>query len=404
MPPAARHRTLGLWSVLSVLSALIWGLTLTSKPAFAIEPEQKQAPQTSTSCRAPDATHSAALLSATAALLAGHDVTDAKALTSIATAPAVKLHQQSLRASFEKLDAGQLNSVRAFAQAHLKTADQPLYYPFSGPDLLYAEAFFPQARRYLLTGLEPIGDVPLLANLQADELSASLTELRKSLYTILNFSFFKTNDMRLDLRRNRLQGVVPLLLTFAGNAGFQVQSARFFYVNSDGTVCNTSAAVLASIRAPQIAGVALVLKRRAASATQEIIYLQCDMGDTALTKTPQYLQIVRKLQHGASFIKSASYLLHKDYFSRTRQLILDTSPIVLQDDSGVPYTYFADSQWQRKLFGSYSAPIALFAAHRQPDLVQAFNSIGSASLDFGIGYRHAKQNSALLLFQRKAAP
>ena len=42
-----------------------------------------------------------------------------------------------------------------------------------------------------------------------------LAEVRKSLYAILSFSFFRTNDLTVDLRRSRFSGVTPILFVSA---------------------------------------------------------------------------------------------------------------------------------------------------------------------------------------------
>jgi hypothetical protein len=360
-------------------------------------------------CIAPEQKFSKALLTDTAQLLAGITLPETSEIANISASAPAKLHQQNFQAAFKKLDERQLNRVKAFAAAELAapsgiTADAPLFYPFSGPDLLYAEAFFPNARRYLLTGLEPVGDMPELASYQNVELSDSLAELRKSLHAILNFSFFKTNDMRVDFRRSKLKGVVPVLLTFAAKAGFEVNNIHFFYVNTDGSVCTTDAKALINIKAPQIPGVELTLQRPGSATTQALIYLSSDIGDTGLAKTPQYTALVQRLGHGATFLKSASFLLHKPYFSKVRQLILDTSPRVLQDDSGVPYTQFPLANWQPIFYGTYVKPIPLFANHYQPKLIEAFKTLGSKPLEFGIGYRYSKRDSSLLLFNKIVTP
>ena len=40
-----------------------------------------------------------------------------------------------------------------------------MLYMFSGPDFLYAISFFPTAPTYVLSGLEPVGEVPQLTGL-----------------------------------------------------------------------------------------------------------------------------------------------------------------------------------------------------------------------------------------------
>src|SRR2546430_17309102 len=55
-----------------------------------------------------------------------------------------------------------------------------MYYMFSGPDFLYANAFFPNASTYILAGLEPVGQVPDVSRMNPDRLNPNLGALRNS--------------------------------------------------------------------------------------------------------------------------------------------------------------------------------------------------------------------------------
>ena len=59
----------------------------------------------------------------------------------------------------------------------------------------------------------------------------------------------------------------------------------------------------------------------------------------------------------------------------------------MQDDSGIPVTYFDTAQWRLRLFGTYQGPIELFKQYYQPPLMELFKTSSPAPLDFGIGYR-----------------
>jgi hypothetical protein len=354
-------------------------------------------------CVAPQDAFSSSQLTDSANLMAGFPISADSTLKGLSELASVKAHAANFSAAWKKLDARQLDQVKNFALTELSQTKGALFYPFSGPDFLYAHALFPNASSYLLTGLEPVGAVPNLAQMKETELNASLADLRKSLYAILSFSFFKTNDMRVDFRKNRFQGVVPVLMTFIAKSGMTIQSTRFFVARPDGTQCTTDAARLGNLSAGSIAGVEFSLRPKDAPNSVSLIYLSSDIGDEGIAKTPQYAALVRALKPSATFLKSASFLMHKSYFSTIRDLILEVSPIVLQDDSGIPYRHFDPLRWQANLYGTYVKPIPLFANHNQPDLHAAFKTIGSKPLEFGIGYRYLKKDSSLLLMRKSAA-
>ena len=58
-----------------------------------------------------------------------------------------------------------------------------------------------------------------------------------------------------------------------------------------------------------------------------------------------------------TLIKSASYLLHDNQFSKTRALLLESADVVVQDDTGIPYRFLSQAPWQVKLYGQYHKPI-----------------------------------------------
>ena len=72
--------------------------------------------------------------------------------------------------------------------------------PLGGPDALYPTAFFPDASAFTLVGLEPVGAVPDLAAL-TERLDEGLKEMELYVTPILQISFFRTNDMEVELAR-----------------------------------------------------------------------------------------------------------------------------------------------------------------------------------------------------------
>nr|HML28485.1 hypothetical protein [Hyphomicrobium sp.] len=69
---------------------------------------------------------------------------------------------------------------------------------FSGPDFLYADAFFPSATTYVMAGLEPPGEIPDLRKYSRSQIAGALRDLRDSLSSVLSYSFFQTKFMRID--------------------------------------------------------------------------------------------------------------------------------------------------------------------------------------------------------------
>ena len=132
-------------------------------------------------------------------------------------------------------------------------------------------------------------------------------------------------------------------------------------------------------------------------------YFALNLQNPRLAKKPGTTKYLESLPPGATLVKSASYLMHKNYFSTIRGIILAHSNVVIEDDSGIPYHYFFEPPvWDVHLFGAYDQPIGLFKSGLQDDLKAAYDAhTGVDPLDFGIGYKWRNNESNLLLAVRK---
>ena len=91
----------------------------------------------------------------------------------------------------------------------------------------------------------------------------------------------------------------------------------------------------------------------------------------------------------------ASYLLHSGNFSTVRDFLVANSATIIQDDSGIPLTYYDPKKWRFFPFGRYAGPIAEFPGRYQPKYAELFRR--AQPMDFGIGYRWRSFESNLLL-------
>ena len=133
---------------------------------------------------------------------------------------------------------------------------------------------------------------------------------------------------------------------------------------------------------------------------QTLYYFSTNLADGSFERSG-FSAFLAKLGPADSLIKSASYLLHRAHFAGVRKLLLNNSATILQDDSGIPLTYFEATKWQLQAFGHYAGPISLFTNFYQPHMAELFQSAGP--LEFGIGYRWRKNELSLLLAQRASS-
>jgi hypothetical protein len=163
---------------------------------------------------------------ATAKFLAGLPVRGTP-LESHGTDSGWATHATDLDRAWERLEKQQLSKIRAWAPQSLSPSYEdtgPMFYMFSGPDFLYANAFFPNASTYILCGIEPVGPVPDIDKIPRAVLPSALANLRRSLDSVLSWSFFITKNMKVDLRQTQLSGTLPVLYVFLARAGCTIDS------------------------------------------------------------------------------------------------------------------------------------------------------------------------------------
>lgn len=270
-----------------------------------------------------------------------------------------------------------------------------VWYPFSGPDILFAEAFFPGAGHYELCGLESCEMLPDLAALSPDQQAEALDGLYTSLSTALSYSYFITKDMRVDLQRTALKGTLPVCLVFLARLGYPIDYVTPVSLDAGGSL-------LAGQSGRNTPGYT-IRYRAGMGRSKSLTYFSENVADFSLRADPRYLNHLRGFGPVVTYLKSASYLMHTGEFSLVRRQILDQSYALLQDDSGIPLKDLTDNRWDLLFYGHYSGVLDLFKEYHQPDLLAVYQRGGPQvrRIDFGLGYKHLTGDTALILARKR---
>ena len=330
-----------------------------------------------------------------ARFLAGLEPAADSPLAPLTRDPAWQSHAQALNAAWSRLEKERLSKIRTWSAANLTEPQPTVLYMFSGPDFLYVDAFFPDRTTYVLSGLEPIGDIPAIDPGLRRSLGGALGGLRASVGTAVSISFFITTDMQSRLHGSRLNGVLPVLYLFLARAGKTIHEVTLIAVDKEG------AAVAAGTR-ETIPGVKIVFSGRDGR-MQTLYYFRTDLSDQGVSRSG-FLKFCERLGISDAFIKSASYLLHSNSFERLRGFLLGRTRALVQDDSGIPVRYFKADEWRLRPFGRYLRPIAVFGSYtHQKGLNDIYRRSNPPPLDFGVGYRWRPYESNLLLALKATA-
>jgi hypothetical protein len=323
----------------------------------------------------------------TARFLAGMMPSAQSPLTPLTKDPSWQRHARFFDNAFAQLDQRQLSKVKAWSAANLSAPRPTMFYMFSGPDFLYADAFYSKATTYVLSALEPVGAVPDLT--RSPYLGATLADIEHSMSSILSFSFFITKNMKTDLHAGEASGTLPILYVFLARSGKTIRDVSLITLDEAGVVHpgneNAGKNPTRGVR----------IKFAGSDGVEKTLYFfSTDLSNSSV-RASGFLKFCATLAPGDSLLKSASYLLYSGNFSVVREFLLNNSATIIQDDSGIPLGDYDARKWKFLPFGRYAGPIAEFPGRYQPQYAELFQR--SQPIDFGIGYRWRSHESNLLL-------
>jgi hypothetical protein len=328
----------------------------------------------------------------TARFLAGMPPSADSPLTPLTNDPSWQRHAKFFDNAFGQLEQRQLSKIRAWAGINLAAPRPTMFYMFSGPDFLYADAFYSKATTYVLSALEPVGSVPDLERLPRGGIGAALHNVERSLGSVLSFSFFITKQMKTDLHAGQLSGTLPILYVFLARSGKTIRDVSPIALDDKGAAYFDN-----ENPGPNATRGVRIIFAGDDGAEKTLYYFSTDLSNSGV-RVSGFLKFCAALAPGNSLIKSASYLLHSGNFTTVRDFLLANSATVIQDDSGIPLAYYSAKRWRLFPFGRYAGPIAEFAGRYQEEYAELFRR--SQPMDFGIGYRWRSHESNLLLSVR----
>ena len=328
----------------------------------------------------------------TARFLAGMAPSAGSPLTPLTREPSWQRHAKFFDNAFGQLEQRQLAKIRSWTETHLAAPRPTMFYMFSGPDFLYADAFYAKASTYVLSALEPVGSVPDLSRLPPGGIGSALYSVERSLGSILSFSFFITKQMKTDLHAGQISGTLPVLYVFLARSGKTIRDVSPIALDDKG------AAYFANENpGPNATRGVRILFAGSDGVERTLYYFSTDLSNSGV-RVSGFLKFCATLAPGNSLLKSASYLLHSPNFTTVRGFILANSATIIQDDSGVPLAYYDPKKWRFFPFGRYAGPIDEFPGRYQPAYAELFRR--SEPIDFGIGYRWRTHETNLLLSVR----
>ncbi|HWP22837.1 MAG TPA: hypothetical protein VNM15_01470 [Candidatus Binatia bacterium] len=314
---------------------------------------------------------------------------------------AFKEHRQWMANNWDRVRL-RMQTMEAWRSQEIKIANaqkKTLLYPFSGPDFLNAYTLFPDHGRYVFFSLERPGSLPDLESVTPAQFTKLLQDVRSAFYDIFERNYFITSYMTKQLTTPWVRGTVPVMATMMALMNRRIVRIEPLDLFPDLTqVYDQPEAKRPRVR---MRAVRIEFAGPNAAPTQPLDYVSIDVTDKALEFYPEFLSWVAQHRPSTALLKSASYLLHDQQFSKTRAMLLEAADVVVQDDTGIPYRFISQSPWQVKLYGRYHKPIRPMQYAYQKDLEAAYNSQPEpAPLPFPFGYHWRGQQSGLIFARR----
>ena len=272
-----------------------------------------------------------------------------------------------------------------------------LFYPFSGPDFLHAEIFYPHAPLYIMAALEPVVPIPPLESISIKERDMFLDTLGKSLRDLFGKSYFITNHMMKDFKS--INGVLPIFYFFIERTGNEMISQHFIGLAPSG---EEVVIPYSSYKSYNTHGVKIVFRNRDTQILKTLYYFSTDISNRGLNKRPELVAFISAGNPYNTFVKSASYLMHHPDFTKIRDILLQQSASIFQDDTGIMYKDLKKTKaFDGHFYGEYVKPVKDFPwLEKQDDLDSAFKA-SKEPLPFSLGYHWYTRKQHYMLMVRK---
>jgi hypothetical protein len=325
-------------------------------------------------------------------------------LKELQNTDAWKTYTYFIDSNWTDLETKRFEPIKTWADTELVEANKKtkiLFYPFGGPDFLTACQFFPNADTYILLGLEHVGNLPEVEKWKPRYMESYLEDIRISLFDFFKRSYFITRDMSLSLQSDKLDGVLPLVCFFLERGGNNIMDIKRIEFDEKGNTLEVPYSTLME-RTNKPYGIGINYFSNALRRSETVYYFSCDLSDQSFYKDSKFFLYLDKMEAMTAFIKSASYLLHYENFSNIRNMILAKSQFILQDDTGIPFRYFKEKNWEIHLYGQYAKPIKDFSGMEQQDLKAAYQDKNKIKrLPFHLGYHYGSNLDAWMFIKRK---
>lgn len=379
---------------LLLMAVFIFTVTCTNPRSETLSKEQEAPKPVDTS------------LNNAALFLAGKELPQDSPLTAYTQKSYYTSYKANITTGWEKFQKPNRDRMKVWWENHaFSNSHDTVLYPFSGPDILNALLFYPEAETIIMFGLENPGAIPHPEEMSEAQIQRSLNALRNSLGTILRVNFFRTKGMEKNIATTPFNGIAGVLMFFLATEDYKITGARWIVIDENSEIVDATEEdkKIQWQNPPQsrIPGVEISFQKDGQD--KVLRYFMLNVIDYALQQhSPNFVPFLDKNGPYSTVIKSASYLMHNAdaKFVKIRNAVLSNSDQIVQDDSGVPLRFLEEAGFDVSFHGYYDQPIPLFQHRTQPEMRERFKK-GTGPLPFSYGYDYRAGESNLITAEKK---
>ncbi|MDH4262589.1 MAG: hypothetical protein OEV78_06025 [Spirochaetia bacterium] len=331
-----------------------------------------------------------------ARLIGAKPLPEGSSLLPIANSAEYKKYYEDINSAWSTFESKHLNLVDKWIAEHpKKQCGHNLFYPFSGPDILHAIKFYPDAETIHMFALERFGGMPHPDTAHPEREAKKMFALLDAIKASLNYHYFITSYMSGQVGENEYSGVIGIMLFALARLEIQVLDVYPVIVNETGHLEKSAENKYAKADA-----VAIFYKKQQDKDARVVVYFKGDASDPGLAKNPNLQIYLKSLKGYSTLLKAASNLMYDKTFDDMRTQILAQSKCIISDDSGIPFHYLNNGNWNVKLYGVYAGPLVYFKNRFDPFLFKAIKE-KAEPLPFDYGYRRGEGMSHIIFSERK---
>jgi len=266
-----------------------------------------------------------------------------------------------------------------------------VFYPFSGPDFVTVSQLYPNASRYVMVAMQMAGEPASMANMSATRAQNFQSKFLREWMKFSRLGFFRTDDLNEDLRDKYAQiGVTTILITFALYSGYDVTDVYPIALDPQTNTFVKTDGPWKSVR--------LMLSKAGKPVTLD--YVSLNLSDSFLSQAEPMRNWLNTETRNPVLIKAASHLLQESYFSILRDQLVANATMVVQDETGLNYSYLSQIG-KVDLYGGFLYPHELFNRKKQESLALAYKESKSVKpLPFAFSYNKTTERRSVQVVRR----